>query len=92
MRKDDEKFLKQTTDPQARAEAICRWRRSRLLSFIAFLIIFSAALVVLDGDRPAACGLFSGVGALLFAVMVSTDMKIKVALLVDELGKQRPEI
>lgn len=88
MRKDDEKFLSQTATPGARADAVRRWRRARFLSFASFLLFSCAAIVSMVGDRGALCGLLAGVAALQFAVMISTDMKIKVALLADELAKK----
>ena len=51
MQKDDNRFLKQVTDAEARVEAIRRWRLSRTLSFIAFILLFfCAALGATQGD------------------------------------------
>ena len=88
MLKDDEQFLSQTATPGARADAIRRWRQARLLSLVSFLLFSCAALVSMVGDRGELCGLLAGVAALQFAVMVSTDMKIKIALFADELDKK----
>lgn len=86
---DDDKFLRQTATPSARADAIRRWRLSRRLSFAAFLLFSCAALLSsIDENGGAFCGLLAGAGALQFAVTLFTDMKIKVALLADELDKR----
>ena len=85
MQKDDNRFLKQVTDAEARVEAIRRWRLSRTLSFIAFILLFfCAALGATQGDSGR-CGLFAGLGALQFAIVISIDTKIKMALLVEKL-------
>ena len=88
MRKDDDKFLRQTATPSTRADAIRRWRLCRLLSFIAFLICSCATLIAIGGNDGVWCGLLAGTGATQFAVTLSTDMKIKIALLADELDKR----
>ena len=85
---DDDVFLRLTATPSARADAIRRWRLCRLLSFIAFLISSCAALIAIGGNEGVWCGLLSGAAAIQFAVTVSTDMKIKIALLADELDKR----
>ena len=85
--KEDAKFVQRLTDSQSRTEAISRWRRSRTCSFVAFACSFAASITALIGGEAALCGLFSGIAALNFAVAVSTDQKIKIALLMDELRK-----
>ena len=87
MQKEDEKFVEQLADSQSRQQAICRWKRSRMYSLIAFGCSFLAAIASVAGGQAALCGLFSGVAAINFAVAVSTDLKIKIALLADELKK-----
>lgn len=87
MMKDDEKFITQVTDPQSHQQSIRRWRRSRTYSYIAFGCLFLAAIVSFAGGQAALCGLLSGIAAVNFAVAVSTDLKIKVALLAGELKK-----
>ena len=85
---DDDVFLRLTATPSARADAIRRWRLCRLLSFVGFLLFSCAALLSIGGNEGVWCGLLAGAGALQFAMMVSTDMKIKIALLADELDKR----
>lgn len=87
MMKDDEKFITQVADSQSRQQSIRRWRRSRTYSYIAFGCSFLAAIASLAGGLAALCGLLSGIAAVNFAVVVSTDLKIKVALLTGELKK-----
>lgn len=62
-----------------------RLRASRAASFIALIAMFGAALAALAGGQAALCGLFAAVAALNGALFLTTDMKIKLALLVAEL-------
>ncbi len=87
MQKDDIKFVQSLTDSHSRSKAISRWRRSRMCSFVAFACLGVAAISSFIGGQAAMCGLFSGVAAINFAVAVSTDSKIKIALLIDELKR-----
>ena len=87
MKNDDRRFVDRLVDPQSREQTIGRWRLSRTGSFVAFGCLFLAVIISLAGGKPGMCGLLCGIAGLNFAVAVSTDLKIKVALLVDELTK-----
>jgi len=85
MRENDASCVRQQADPQSRHQAIRRWRRSRTYTLAAFGLIYVAAVISALGGNAAACGLSSGAAAAVLAIAVSLDMRIKVALLAEEL-------
>ena len=85
---EDDVFVQSLIDSDSRTEAIRRWRRSRIYSLVPVVCSFAAVVVAFVGDQAAMCGLYSGIAAISFAVVVSIDQKIKFALLIDELSQK----
>jgi len=85
--KEDEKFVGLVTNSQSRKNSIRGWRRSRMFASVASGCSFLAAITSFTGSQGALCGLFAGVAAINFAVALSADLKIKIALLADECRK-----